>query len=74
MGLALSLVVGGAVGNLIDRARFGAVVDFIDFSGPWFGMVIGISVKGMTCRRPRSKRWSLWKIMLPKFLLVMSQN
>ena len=29
------------MGNLIDRARFGAVVDFIDFSGPWFGMVIG---------------------------------
>ena len=39
--LALALVIGGAVGNLIDRARFGAVVDFIDFSGPWFGMVIG---------------------------------
>lgn len=39
--LALSLVVGGAVGNLIDRARFGAVVDFLDFSGPWFGMRIG---------------------------------
>ena len=39
--LALSLVVGGAVGNLIDRARFGGVVDFLDFSGPWFGMVIG---------------------------------
>src|SRR5262249_16223810 len=34
--LALAMVVGGAVGNLIDRARFGAVVDFIDFSGPWF--------------------------------------
>ena len=27
----LALVVGGAVGNLIDRARFGAVVDFLDF-------------------------------------------
>jgi signal peptidase II len=39
--LALSMVVGGAVGNLIDRARFGAVVDFIDFSGPWFGWTIG---------------------------------
>lgn len=39
--LALALVVGGAVGNLIDRAIFGAVVDFIDFSGPWFGMMIG---------------------------------
>ena len=39
--LALSLVVGGAVGNLIDRAVFGAVVDFIDFTGPWFGVQIG---------------------------------
>jgi signal peptidase II len=28
---ALGLVFGGAVGNLIDRARFGAVVDFLDF-------------------------------------------
>ena len=29
--LAVGLVLGGAVGNLIDRARFGAVVDFVDF-------------------------------------------
>ena len=36
--LAIGLIFGGAVGNLIDRARFGAVVDFIDFSGPWFGL------------------------------------
>ena len=36
--LALALVVGGAVGNLIDRFIFGAVVDFIDFRGPWFDM------------------------------------
>jgi len=28
----LSLVLGGAIGNLIDRIRFGKVVDFIDFS------------------------------------------
>ena len=27
---ALGLIFGGAVGNLIDRWRFGAVVDFID--------------------------------------------
>ncbi|MEL7231146.1 MAG: signal peptidase II [Pseudomonadota bacterium] len=39
-GLALSLVVGGAIGNVIDRVRFGAVVDFFDFSGPWFGWEI----------------------------------
>ena len=28
--LALSLILGGAVGNLIDRACFGYVIDFID--------------------------------------------
>ena len=27
---ALSLVLGGAIGNLIDRLRFGEVIDFID--------------------------------------------
>jgi signal peptidase II len=27
---AIGLIFGGAVGNLIDRGRFGAVVDFID--------------------------------------------
>jgi signal peptidase II len=30
-GFALGLIFGGAIGNLIDRARFGAVVDFLDF-------------------------------------------
>lgn len=29
--VGLSLVAGGAVGNLIDRVRFGEVVDFLDF-------------------------------------------
>jgi len=32
---ALSLIISGAVGNLIDRVRFGEVVDFIDvYIGP----------------------------------------
>jgi len=30
-GVALALICGGAVGNLIDRLRFGSVVDFLDF-------------------------------------------
>jgi signal peptidase II len=29
-GAALAAVLGGAVGNLVDRLRFGMVVDFID--------------------------------------------
>ena len=28
---SLSLILGGAVGNLIDRVRFGEVIDFLDF-------------------------------------------
>lgn len=32
----LALVIGGAVGNLIDRIRFGEVIDFIDlYVGQW---------------------------------------
>ena len=31
MNLALSLIFGGAIGNLIDRIRFGEVIDFLDF-------------------------------------------
>ena len=30
MRMSLSLVIGGAIGNLIDRIRFGHVVDFLD--------------------------------------------
>jgi signal peptidase II len=30
LAAGLGLVIGGAVGNVVDRLRFGAVVDFID--------------------------------------------
>ena len=29
--LALGAILGGAIGNIIDRARFGYVVDYADF-------------------------------------------
>ncbi len=31
LGLAIGLVIGGAVGNIVDRVRFGAVIDFLYF-------------------------------------------
>jgi len=31
LAVALSLVIGGALGNAIDRAIYGAVADFLDF-------------------------------------------
>jgi len=31
VALALALVMGGAIGNVIDRVRFGYVIDFLDF-------------------------------------------
>ena len=49
LAAAIGLVVGGAIGNVIDRVRFGGVVDFLDFSGtglfPW---IFNIADAGIT--------------------------
>lgn len=51
--LALGLVIGGAVGNIADRLRLGAVVDFIDahYAGwhwPSFNMADAAIVSGVS--------------------------
>jgi len=46
--LAVGLIIGGAVGNLIDRVRFGAVADFLDFSGLHFPWVFNVADSGIS--------------------------
>jgi signal peptidase II len=47
--LGLSLVLGGAVGNLIDRARQGYVVDFVDaYWGDWHFWAFNVADAAIT--------------------------
>ena len=39
---------GGAIGNAIDRARFGAVADFLDFKGLYFPWVFNVADSAIT--------------------------
>jgi signal peptidase II len=40
---AIGLVMGGALGNVIDRIRFGYVVDFLDVSGIGFPWIFNVA-------------------------------
>ena len=47
--LGLALILGGAVGNLIDRMRFGHVVDFLDFHAlGWHWPAFNVADSGIT--------------------------
>jgi signal peptidase II len=47
--IGIGLVVGGAIGNVIDRIRFGAVVDFLDFHlGGWHWPAFNIADSAIT--------------------------
>jgi signal peptidase II len=48
-GVAVGLIIGGAVGNnLIDRVRFGAVTDFLDFTRLGFPWVFNVADSAIT--------------------------
>lgn len=45
----LALVLGGAIGNLIDRARLGYVLDFVDvYSGDWHFWAFNVADAAIT--------------------------
>jgi signal peptidase II len=47
---ALSLILGGAIGNVIDRLLFGAVIDFLDFhAAGWHWPAFNIADSAITC-------------------------
>lgn len=46
----LSLILGGAIGNLIDRIRLGHVVDFIDvYQGNWHFWAFNVADAAISC-------------------------
>ena len=48
--LGLSLVLGGAIGNLVDRVQLGYVVDFVDFHvGGWHYPAFNVADSAITC-------------------------
>lgn len=50
VALALGAVIGGAVGNVIDRFRFGAVVDFVDAHAfGWHWYVFNVADAAIVC-------------------------
>lgn len=46
--LAFGLIIGGAIGNVLDRFFYGAVADFLDFSGMYFPYVFNIADAGIS--------------------------
>ncbi len=50
VAVALGAVVGGAIGNVIDRLRFGAVVDFVDaHAWDWHWYVFNLADAAIVC-------------------------
>ena len=50
VAVSLGAIAGGAIGNVLDRLRFGAVVDFIHFHvGGWSWYVFNVADAAIVC-------------------------
>ena len=49
ISLSLGLIIGGAIGNAIDRALYGAVTDFLNFSDVYFKWVFNVADSAVSC-------------------------
>lgn len=58
----LPLVLGGALGNLADRLRYGYVVDFIDYRADWVRAVNGLIGRFSGERGLASDHWPTFNI------------
>jgi len=41
--ISFGMIIGGAIGNVVDRLAYGAVADFFDFSGLYFPFVFNVA-------------------------------
>jgi signal peptidase II len=46
--LSFGMIIGGAIGNVVDRFAYGAVADFLDFSGLYFPYVFNVADAGIS--------------------------
>src|SRR5262249_37530826 len=62
LAAAIGLIMGGAVGNAIDRIRIGAVADFLDFSRLWFPWIFNVADAAITV----GAVLLIWDLLLPE--------
>lgn len=49
VAISIGMVIGGAIGNVIDRLRFGAVADFLDFHAfGWHFWIFNVADTGIS--------------------------
>jgi signal peptidase II len=46
--ISFGMIIGGAIGNVVDRVAYGAVADFLDFSGLYFPFVFNVADAGIS--------------------------